>query len=385
MKKCMLIALITIFSVLVSGALCLAQFDRSVTNTSQKGSLLVWPLIQWDSAHFKDTLIKISNDYYTSVTIKCFVRKFPCDSIDIEFTLTPNQEISFLVSTGQGLDGRPIPKGIGAIGPLLNDGEKGELKCWAVDSEVCSDLPNRGQQIAYNWLSGDAIIYEGVNQHWEYSAYRFKVNPPATTCSPAGEPGQILLTGNAGNYDACPTALLFSTLKQAPGTVQAPTVPASPYPTGNVNNIITLVPCKQDFVDNNDSTVYAEFLYTDENEVLHSGAWTCVGCETGPPTNEWFSENLLSPKLHNGSIFLGPFATLSGSIYIHGIKKDSSCPNSVGVPLLGVSSMQFFSNTGPYAGETPTLVGPGQAFIRNGGDKDTADPVFIGWPIPILP
>jgi hypothetical protein len=87
----------------------------------------------------------------------------------------------------------------------------------------------------------------------------------------------------------------------------------------------------------------------------------------------------LSPKLHNGSIFLGPFATLSGSIYIHGIKKDSSCPNSVGVPLLGVSSMQFFSNTGPYAGETPTLVGPGQAFIRNGGDKDTTDPVFIGW------
>jgi hypothetical protein len=382
MKKCMLIALITIFSVLVSGALCLAQFDRSVTNTSQKGSLLVWPLIQWDSVHFKDTVIKISNDYYTSVDIKCFVRKFPCDSIDFGFTLTPNQEISFLVSTGQGLDGREIPK-LGTLGGLLNDGEKGELKCWAVDSTACDDFRdedldlNPGQQIAYNWLSGDAIIIEGINQHWEYSAYRFKVNPPATTCSPAGDPGQILLTGNAGNYDACPTALLFSILNQAPGTVQAPTVPASPYPTGTVNNVITLVPCKQDFVDNNDSTVYAEFLYTDENEISHSNHWTCVGCET----NEWFSENLLSSKLHNGPIFL---TTPSGSIYIHGIKKDSSCPNSVGVPLLGVSSMQFFSNTGPFAGETPTLVGPGQAYIRDASDNatskvNTTNPVFIGW------
>ncbi len=46
MKKCMLIALIMIFTLSVLGTFCCAQLDRTVTNTSKKGSLLIWPLVK---------------------------------------------------------------------------------------------------------------------------------------------------------------------------------------------------------------------------------------------------------------------------------------------------------------------------------------------------
>ncbi len=46
MKKCMLIALITVFTLVSFGALCFAQSRRGVANTSKKGSLLVFPLVK---------------------------------------------------------------------------------------------------------------------------------------------------------------------------------------------------------------------------------------------------------------------------------------------------------------------------------------------------
>jgi len=87
-------------------------------------------------------------------------------------------------------------------------------------------------------LTGDAIIKEGSNQQWGYSAWRFAVNS-STTGAAAGEPGRILLTGDSGHYDACPTALQFNFMKQTPSTAKS-------FPKGSVNNVLTLIPCQQD-------------------------------------------------------------------------------------------------------------------------------------------
>jgi len=363
MKKCMLIALITIFTLSVFGALCSAQVNRTVTNTSKKGSLLIWPLIKSGPA---DTVISLSNDYFKSVKVKCYYRfPFDCAHADWVFTLTPNQPIAWQASTGKGIDGKDLPLTRGNP-PAITSGNA-ELKCWAVDS-------TENQQIGWNWLNGEALIGEGPNQTWQYSAWRFAVNS-STVGAAAGDPGVIKLTGDSGNYDACPTALLFPFLKQTPTT-------AGTFPTGTVNNVLTLVPCKQDYVDDNNSIVYTELLPHDENEGSQSGAYVCVGCGLSDPVNQWFSENLISPKLHIASQIANPFVNLStpgGSIYVHGRQKTGSCANSAGVPLLGVMSMQFVSPSGPFVGETPTAVGPGQAYIKNAGDQDTINPIFINW------
>ena len=230
MKKCMLIALITIFTLSVLGTLCLAQLDRTVTDTSKKGSLVIWPLVK---ASPGNTIIKLSNDYFMGVKVKC-VYHYPATSQVTAwvFTLLPNQEVAWMASTGKGV-GLAYLNAIGTP-PVLTG--VAELRCWAVDD---TEL----QQIAWNWLSGEAIVQELNSGNWEYSAWRFAVNS-STTGANAGDPGKILLSGDSGNYDACPTALLFNFMKQT-ATV------SGTFPTkGTANNVLTLVPCGEDLTTN---------------------------------------------------------------------------------------------------------------------------------------
>jgi hypothetical protein len=367
MKKCMLIALIAIFTLSVLGAVCHAQLDRTMTNTSKKGSLMIWPLIKTNLAEGQDTVITLSNDYYKKVKVKCFYRfPFPCSHEDWVFTLTPNQPVSWQASTGKGLDGRDIPLARGSP-PALGDGARAELKCWAVNEA-------EDQQIAWNWLSGEALVFEGVNQIWQYPAWRFAVNS-STTGAAAGVPGKILLTGDSGNYDACPTALLFPFIKQTPTT-------ASSFPPGTVDNLLTLMLCNEDFVDDLNTVVYTQLQVRDENGGTQAATFVCVGCGLVDPLNQWFSESLISPKLHIASSVDNPFvnlATPGGSIYVHGTQRAVSCSGSAGAPLLGVMSRQFNNPTGPFAGEPPTAVGPAQAYIKNANDMNTTIPISITW------
>jgi hypothetical protein len=362
MKKCILIASITIFVLSVSSTMCLSQQDRTVTNTSKKGSLLIWPLIKGGPA---ETIVMLSNDYYERLKVKCSYRSsFPFQDTSWSFNLMPNQTISWLASTGKGPDGKNIPR-TGGNAPPLGSGMSAELRCWAVDS-------GGTQQIAWNWLSGEAIIEEGKNQNWGYSAWRFAVNS-STTGAAAGAPGKILLTGDSGNYDTCPTGLLFNFLKQTPSTS------AKLFPKGTVNNVLTMVPCMENFVTNTAPTVFTNLLTYDEAQTSVSGVSACVGCNA--PTTQWFSEPLTSSKLILAVGVANPFfnlATPGGSIYIHG-KEDTGCVGSIGVPLIGVMSMQFMSSTGPIAAVPPTAVGPGQAYVKDAADANTATPISINW------
>jgi hypothetical protein len=364
MKKCIAISLITIITLLVSGTLCLAQLDRTVTNTSKKGSLLIWPLVKVTGGG--DTIIQLTNNYYAPVKVKCFYRvSNPCDHTSWIFTLLPNQTIAWLASTGKGPDGQVIPAAKGRP-PALAPGTVAELRCWAVDS-------SGAQQIAWNWLSGDAIVKEGTGkQSWEYSAWRFAVNS-STTGANAGTAGSLLLTGDSGNYDACPTALIFNFFKQTGDTTGA-------FPAGTVNAQLTLVPCKQDLVTNANPVVYASMVPQDEVQSTLSSAFACVGCAN--PSTQWYSESLASGKLGIIGSTTNPFLNIGspgGSVFVHGKQQSGSCPGSTGVPLLGVMSMQFSSSTGPVAGATPTGVGPGQAYVKDADDEYTSDPILINW------
>jgi len=368
MKQCIRIALITFFILSLSSAFCFGQTDRTVTNTSKKGSLLIWPLIKVGPA---ETTLILSNDYYQSVKVKCFYRKsFPFFDTNWIFNLMPNQTISWLASTGKGPDGKNIPY-TGANAPSLSSSSTAELRCWAVDS-------GGAQQIAWNWLSGNAIIKEGVNQTWGYSAWRFAVNS-STTGANAGAPGQILLTGDSGNYDSCPSGLVFNFLKQTSVTASKQTT-IRLFPKGTVNNNLTLIPCMENFSSNAAPTVFTNLLTYDEDQTQVSGASVCVGATNS--TAHWFSEPLTSSKLMMATGVANPFfnlATPGGSIYIHGKVGGSSCTGSSGIPLIGVMSMQFMSTTGPIVGVPPTAIGPGQGYVKDAADHNTATPISITW------
>lgn len=365
MKKGMIICLTAVFALLASGTVCLAQTDRTVTNTSKKGSLLIYPLIKTGAGG--DTIIRLTNGYYESVKVKCFYRtSYPFADSSWIFTLLPNQSIAWVASTGKGPDGQRVPAGL-AQPPALPSGTVAELRCWAVNSSGT-------QQIVWNWLSGDAIVSEGSKSMvWEYSAWRFAVNS-STTGASAGTAGKLLLTGDSGNYDACPTGLLFNFFKQTGNAAAKGT-----FAAGTVNSELTLVPCKQDFVHDSAPAVYASMALQDEVQTLLNGAYACVGCTDS--ATQWFSESLASTRLGIIDSTTNPFLNIqspAGSVYIHG-RQNAACPGSTGVPLIGVMSMQFSSSTGPVAGAAPTGVGPGQAYVRDANDVNTTSPVSIEW------
>ncbi len=74
-------------------------------NTNQKGSLLVFPLI--DISDGKDTLIRITNDYSSDVDIKCYYQSTDRGNYkvkyraDLSFNLTKFQPGHWWASTGR--------------------------------------------------------------------------------------------------------------------------------------------------------------------------------------------------------------------------------------------------------------------------------------------
>jgi hypothetical protein len=359
MKKLPLAAVITILIVASSSTWCLAQADRTVANTSKKGSLLIWPLIKVTPA---DTIIKLNNEYFKSVKVKCAYRMpFPSRHQDWVLELLPNQPISWRASTGRRPDGKAILQD-GESPPGLERGTAATLVCWAVDAAT--------QQIAWNWLTGDAIVGEGTKQHWQYSAWRFAVNA-STTGADAGLPGSMLLTGDSGNYDACPTSLSFTVQRQAPDLSAA-------FAAGTVNNQLTLVSCNFDLSSDKSATVYAKLQTHDEYGDSLPDASVLVGSSL--PATHWFSESLTSAKLFHDDAS-NPFvelATPRGIILVHG-RQDASFPGTSGVPLIGVLSTQFASLKGPVAGSSPTAAGLGQAYVRDASDVNTSTPIRILW------
>lgn len=177
---------------LISCIMNAAGFAQTLSSPYKMGSLLIFPLI--DTTGDRDTMVTISNEFYENVEVMCWYRTASGARQGSVFSLGPWEGASFSARGGDG-----------DVGLQLGAGEKGELKCWAVS-------PGGDHQISWNYLHGNAQILDPTGA-WGYSSWNFAANLPRR--QPVGEPGEMLLTGAAGHYDAMPRTLSFA----LPGTL----------------------------------------------------------------------------------------------------------------------------------------------------------------------
>jgi hypothetical protein len=128
---------------------------QNVANTSQKGSLLIYPLVTIDPTNGSDTLIEITNDASSTVHVYCTYLNEKKGRAHFDFDLTGKATASWDVKTLQG-DGVvpaafPITGSFNVSGYPAGNGYNGELNCFAVDA-------GDKNQISFNNLSGTATV-----------------------------------------------------------------------------------------------------------------------------------------------------------------------------------------------------------------------------------
>jgi hypothetical protein len=189
---------------------------QNVANTSQKGSLLIFPKIEIDRN--ETMIIRISNDKSQAVNVKCYYINETKGRQDFGFKLTAKQPAYWDVRTGFANfevdigDDEEIRHSSGVpaawvtddqgFGPAPHDDTsryEGELICFAVD-------PTFSNQISWNHLSGTATTVEYDDfKASEYNAWAFTARG-GVAGQPHGAPGVIKLSGadDGTSYDACP-------------------------------------------------------------------------------------------------------------------------------------------------------------------------------------
>jgi len=334
------------FMFLIVGVSAVGWAAQNVANSSQKGSLLIFPKIE--VGEFKDTLVEINNDFTKNVNLKCYWVDEYQNIEDFEFILTRNQPAWFSARSGNGM------KGTEAVGVPPFIGERGELKCWAVDNEGID-------QISFNHLYGNATIFNYyTGQSYEYNSWNFIARGVALGKT-VGTPGLLLLTGESGAYDACPQFL--STDFIAKGGV----FPMDGWWEGGrvlfaLETDLTLVPCKQDLRQDRIPTVTkAKYDIWNEDEVKYTGAYQCFKC---------FFEGVLGDNTPLGygheKFTADALHSAKGRLRIQGIKS-TVCPYSVDSPLLGVSAKTFVN-----FGDKKTQGDQMPSYFQGGSNLNTA-------------
>jgi hypothetical protein len=369
-RKAVFFSLVMVF--VLAGLVSMASAAQNVANTTQKGSLLIFPKIMaipsvaegaaplkgpggigQDELAFANTYIFIANDYYQEVWVKCYWVDEDQQIEDFQFRLTPNQPIVFGALQGLG-DFVTVPPFVGL----------GELKCWAVNAAG-------DQQIAFNHLYGNALILTeeaGV----VYNAYSFTARGVAQGAV-VGTGGNLKLTGNSGDYDACPQYLVTNFV---PSFVDETNEDRAIRPD------LTLVPCKQDLrQDRVPTCTKAKFDIWNENETKYTGAYQCFKCWYEGMLDEIGVTGEGKPgfKGFGGEKFtLYALKTLAARFRVTGVAS-TVCSNALctggqtATPLLGLMlyARDFEIHDGielefivPYAGYTPHGAGvDGTGFI----------------------
>jgi len=244
-------------------------------NTTQVGSLLIWPNITIDPADSpgaSNTLIEISNDQSAPVHIKCWYVNERKGRVDFNFDLTAKQTASWEVLTGTGDIAAPL---FPSDAPFPGPGNifKGELICFAVDAGAQN-------QIAWNHLTGTATVVSSLDapdaaqphQAYRYNAFAFMaratVGQPLDG-TPQGVAGQLVLSGNGdGTYDACP---VYNIANFMPG--------GGPFlnDVRTIDNDLVFVSCKQDLrQDFVPHTTKLDFKVWNAHENSYTGSYLCV-------------------------------------------------------------------------------------------------------------
>ena len=257
----------------VAAALCggPALALQNVANTSQKGSLLIFPLINIDSGDSSNTLIEISNDQNAAIHVECNYINEKKDRVDFDFHLTGKATVSWdVLLTGTGDINPPVfPSG----GTFPGNPARGELICFATDGSVQN-------QIAFNHLTGTATVIALADADAAQSKQAFRYNPwafiardangaPAADGTIQGTPGDLQLTGaNDGkSYDGCPGYNIVNFMPNG----------ATLDGVRTIDNDLVGVSCNQDLTqDFKLHTTKLKFTIWNVNENSFTGTWICV-------------------------------------------------------------------------------------------------------------
>jgi hypothetical protein len=327
---------------MIVGMTAIASADQRVTNTAQKGSLLIYPKI--DISDARDTIVMITNDMTQGIDVKCYWVDSYQNWQDFSFYMTKKQPVWFSAKTGKGT--YPVPPFVGKF----TGNPQGELKCWAVSEDELN-------QISWNHLFGTAKIIDFGNETaYEYNSWNFTARgvPRGTAI---GTKGELLLTGQPLDYDGCPKYLLFNFA--ADGTVIAGT--GSPDKDVTVEDVdLTIVPCKEDLQQDRTPT-YTKLQFTlwNEDEVKYTGAYQCVKCwwEDYVENIEYGSDKFLKENLH----------TDFGQFRVKGVESalceypigEFPAGSTVDTGLVGLSAeiLRFDGGALAVAGTTPNHAG----------------------------
>jgi hypothetical protein len=284
-------------AVVAAGMLSTSAFALTVFgNNSQKGSLLIYPVIQvFQGLSGVDTLITLTNDSSLPVLLKCYyatsdplptpytgtaagARSFKHFE-DFTINVTHNQPIAWWASTGlaysasQKFGGSVAPP----FGNPFPDGQtrnRGELKCWAITDDGST-------QKNHNHLYGTASTFlTPSGQASEYTAWAFQAIAGAPEAA-LGNPGVLNL--NNVDYDACPNILLGNFLAGG---------------TANVNLTgVALASCNQDLRQAYTPTITKlTWTFFNQDEETRTGTHTCA--------DSWFEAGFPATNF--------PFTTFAG-------------------------------------------------------------------------
>ena len=248
-----------------------AYAAQNVGNTSQKGSLLIFPYI--DLREGITTVVRIANDANVQVDVKCYYVNQTKFRRDFLFKLTKKQAVSFNLRTGAtDVHGNlpPFPTDVGSFPNITTTPVRaanpflGELICFAVN-------PAGSTQISHNHLTGTAIVgttEDGeLDDSFEYNSWNFTARGVALGGQVGVTPGRLDLTGVAGAYDACPAYNIVHL---------SPTF-AVPDSNRTLDQRIGVSLCAQDLrQDFTPHYTKLELHIWNAHEVKFTGAWECA-------------------------------------------------------------------------------------------------------------
>jgi len=232
---------------LVLALASLASAAPNVANTTQKGSLLVFPKVAvYDAGATVDTYFFIGNDQTSGTYIKCYWMDDNQSVEDFHFSITANQPIYFSASNN-------------SKGPPFGDNRVGTLVCWAQNAD--DTFP-----VSWNHLYGYAMITSAEGNIF-YNAFSFAVRGTAFD----DVAGYLPLNADTG-YDGCPKYLVTNFLPYEQTSI-------SPLGGSLGAPDITLWPCKQDLrQDRIPTCTKAKFDIWNMNETKFTGSYQCFKC-----------------------------------------------------------------------------------------------------------
>jgi len=304
---------------------------QNVANTSQKGSLLIWPLVDIDNGN--ETFIEISNDSSRLVHVECYYVNEKKGRVDFDFELTGKATASWAVKSMDGDQVNPpaFPTGGSWGGPApypVANANRGELVCFAVNPDVTG-------QIAFNHLTGNAtvthtpadpVVAPDQQSVFRYNSWAFVARNatglPQSDNARQGVPGILVLSGDgAGTYDACPIYNIG--LFMPNGAVLGDLT--------THRNALTVVSCNQDLrQDYQLNLTKLQFTVWNSKEQSYTGAYICV---------DSVNSVYLTPEntfLKNGGNFnYTTLRTQNARFIVRGVAS-TQCPSSKASGLLGV-------------------------------------------------